>query len=116
MSGNIDTRESSISDYDATVKLWQRVEGLEIAAGDDKESVTPCSRGIPGLSRVATDERGWSVVRLLAVPMDAADTIYIWQQLILPYQDADWEASRTKCLEVLRRAGVKARHYHGGRR
>jgi hypothetical protein len=36
MSGNIDTREFSITDYDAAVELWQRVEGLEIAEGDSR--------------------------------------------------------------------------------
>jgi hypothetical protein len=36
MSGNIGTREFSINDYDAAVELWQRVEGLEIAEGDDR--------------------------------------------------------------------------------
>src|SRR5438309_10847355 len=55
MSGNIDTREFSISDYDAAVELWQRVEGLEIAEGDDKESVAQFLARNPGLSRVATD-------------------------------------------------------------
>jgi hypothetical protein len=35
MGGNIGRREFSIKDYDAAVALWQRVEGLEIAKGDD---------------------------------------------------------------------------------
>src|SRR5260370_39448711 len=39
MSGNINTQEFSISDYDAAVELWQQVEGLEIAEGDDRQSV-----------------------------------------------------------------------------
>ena len=53
MSGNIDTREFSISDYDAAAELWQRVEGLEIAEGDDKESVAQFLARNPGLSRLA---------------------------------------------------------------
>jgi hypothetical protein len=39
MKDTIHTREFSINDYDAAVELWKRVEGLEIAEGDDKESV-----------------------------------------------------------------------------
>ena len=55
MSGNIDTREFSINDYDAAIELWQRVEGVEIAEGDDRESVAQFLARNPGLSRVATD-------------------------------------------------------------
>lgn len=54
MSGNIDIREFSINDYDAAVELWQRVEGLEIAEGDDREGVAQFLARNPGLSRVAT--------------------------------------------------------------
>jgi len=56
MSGNIDTREFSINDYDAAIELWQRVEGVEIAEGDDRENIAQFLVRNPGLSRVATDE------------------------------------------------------------
>jgi len=55
MSGNIETREFSINDYDAAIALWQRVEGLEIAEGDDREGVAQFLARNPALSRVATD-------------------------------------------------------------
>src|SRR5436853_2692024 len=55
MSDNIETREFSIGDYDAALELWQRVQGLEIAEGDDRESVAQFIARNPGLSRVATD-------------------------------------------------------------
>ena len=55
MSGKIVTREFSIDDYDATLQLWQRVEGLEVAEGDDKEGVAQFVARNPGLSRVAID-------------------------------------------------------------
>src|SRR4030095_15200502 len=55
MSGNIKTREFSISDYDAALELWQRVEGLEIAEGDERDGVSHFLARTPGLSRVATD-------------------------------------------------------------
>src|SRR5438046_10118147 len=44
----------SMNDYDAGTELWKRVEGLEIAEGDDKESVARFLNRNPGLSRVAT--------------------------------------------------------------
>lgn len=55
MSRNIDTREFSISDYDGALQLWQRVEGLEIAEGDDSGGVAQFLARNPGLSRVAID-------------------------------------------------------------
>ena len=55
MSGKIEIREFSINDYDAAIELWQRVEGLEIAEGDDRESVAQFLARNQGLSRVATD-------------------------------------------------------------
>src|SRR5436190_2398226 len=55
MSNNIKTREFSISDYGPALELWQRVEGLEIAEGDDREGVSHFLSRNPGLSRVATD-------------------------------------------------------------
>ena len=58
MSGKIEIREFSINDYDAAIELWQRVEGLEIAEGDDREGVAQFLLRNPGLSRVATDGSG----------------------------------------------------------
>src|SRR5438132_12894903 len=55
MKDTIHTREFSINDYDAAVELWKRVEGLEIAEGDDKESVERFLTRNRGLSRLATD-------------------------------------------------------------
>src|SRR5216117_1263983 len=55
MKDTIRTREFSISDYDAAVELWKRVEGLEIAECDDKASVARFLTRNPGLSRVATN-------------------------------------------------------------
>ncbi|MFL6544843.1 MAG: GNAT family N-acetyltransferase, partial [Candidatus Udaeobacter sp.] len=55
MSGNLDTREFFIDDYDAATRLWRRVEGLEIAEGDDREGLAQFLRHNRGLSRVAID-------------------------------------------------------------
>ena len=51
----IQTREFSIDDYDAALHLWQRVEGLEVAEGDDREGVAQFLARNRGLSRVAID-------------------------------------------------------------
>jgi ribosomal protein S18 acetylase RimI-like enzyme len=56
MSEKIHTREFCIDDYDAVLQLWQRVEGLEVAEGDDKEGVAQFVTRNPGLSRVAIDD------------------------------------------------------------
>jgi len=55
MSDAITTREFSIQDYEAAVALWRGVEGIEIAEGDDRESVIQFLKRNPGLSRVAID-------------------------------------------------------------
>jgi len=44
-----------VEDYEVALDLWKRVDGLEIAEGDDKESVRAFLDRNPGLSRVATD-------------------------------------------------------------
>jgi N-acetylglutamate synthase len=49
----IQTREFLISDYEAAVELWKRVEGLDIAEGDDRESIRRFLEQNRGLSRVA---------------------------------------------------------------
>ena len=55
MSGKIDTREFTIPDYDGAVHIWQRVEGVEIAEGDDRKGIAEFLARNPGLSRVAID-------------------------------------------------------------
>ena len=65
MSERIRTREFSIDDYDAAVELWKRTEGIEIAEGDDKESVVQFLKRNPGLSRTAID--GSTVDRCFAL-------------------------------------------------
>src|SRR6266404_580538 len=55
MNGEIRTREFSIDDYEAAIDLWQKVEGLDIAEGDDRESVWRLIRN----ARAAGLENGW---------------------------------------------------------
>ena len=51
----IQTREFRIDDYDAAIDLWNRVEGLDVAEGDDRETIRRFLARNPGLSRVALD-------------------------------------------------------------
>jgi N-acetylglutamate synthase len=52
---DIRTREFTIDDYDAVIELWRRVEGLDVAEGDDRETISRFLKQNRGLSRVATD-------------------------------------------------------------
>ena len=54
---DIETREFAIEDYDAVLDLWQRVEGLDIAEGDDRETIRRYLKRNRGLSRVAVIAR-----------------------------------------------------------
>jgi ribosomal protein S18 acetylase RimI-like enzyme len=106
MSENIKTREFSISDYEAALALWQRVEGLEIAEGDDKESVAQFLARNPGLSRVATD--GSAIVGVALCGHDGRRG-YIYHLAVDPIYQGRRVGKRlmTQCLDGLRRAGLK---------
>ena len=106
MSGNIDTREFSINDYDAAIELWQRVEGLEIAEGDDRESVAQFLARNPGLSRVATD--GSAVVGVALCGHDGRRG-HIYHLAVDPAYQGRGLGKRllNESLEDLRRIGVK---------
>ena len=106
MNGNIDTREFSIDDYDAAIELWQRVEGVEIAEGDDRENIAQFLVRNPGLSRVATDES-----RTVGVALCGHDGRrgHIYHLGVDPAYQGRGLGKRLldECLEGLRRTGVK---------
>src|SRR4026208_77286 len=106
MSDNIKTREFSVSDYDAALELWQRVEGLEIAEGDDRESVAHFLARNPGLSRVATDGRAPVGIALCG---RAGRGGYIDHLAVNPVYQGGGLGKRLldECLAGLRRAGLK---------
>jgi N-acetylglutamate synthase len=106
MSGKIDTRAFSINDYDAAVELWRRVEGLEIAEGDDRESVGQFLARNPGLSRVATD--GSAVVGVVLCGHDGRRG-HIYHLAVDPAYQRRGLGKRLldESLEDLRRIGVK---------
>jgi ribosomal protein S18 acetylase RimI-like enzyme len=105
VSGKIITREFSIDDYDAALALWQRVEGLEIAEGDDRESVAQFLLRNPGLSRVALD--GFRVVGVVLCGNDGRRG-HIYHLAVDPAYRGCGIGKRLvdECLERLRATGV----------
>ena len=101
----IQTREFSIDDYDAAFQLWQRVKGLEIAEGDDMESVAQFVVRNPGLSRVALD--GSAVVGVALCGHDGRRG-HIYHLAVDPAYRRYGLGKRLvqECLDGLRRAGV----------
>jgi N-acetylglutamate synthase len=106
MSGNIITREFFIDDYDAAIELWQRVEGLEIAEGDDREGVAQFLARNPGLSRVATDG---SVIVGVALCGHDGRRGHIYHLAVDPAYQRRGLGKRllNECLADLRRTGVQ---------
>jgi len=106
MSNKIETREFAVSDYDAALELWERVEGLEIAEGDDRESVASFLARNPGLSRVATD--GATLIGVTLCGHDGRRG-YIYHLAVDPAYRARGLGKRLmkECLDGLRQAGLK---------
>jgi ribosomal protein S18 acetylase RimI-like enzyme len=106
MGETISIRAFSIDDYEAAVELWQRVEGLEIAEGDDRGSVAQFLARNPGLSRVATDG---SVTVGVALCGHDGRRGHIYHLAVDPAYQGRGLGKRLldECLEGLRRTGVK---------
>ena len=106
MSGNIDTREFSINDYEEAFDLWNRVEGLEIAEGDDKQSVAQFLAHNQHLSRVATD--GTKIVGVAICGHDWRRG-HIYHLAVDPSYQGRGLGKRLvdECLQGLRRIGLK---------
>jgi ribosomal protein S18 acetylase RimI-like enzyme len=106
MSGKIDIREFSINDYDAALELWQRLEGVEVAEGDDREGVAQFLARNPGLSRVATD--GSAAVGVALCGHDGRRG-HIYHFAVDPAYQGCGLGKRLldECLDGLRRADVK---------
>jgi N-acetylglutamate synthase len=106
MNGEIRTRAFSIDDYEAAIVLWQKVEGLDIAEGDDRESVRRFLGQNPGLSRVATD--GSRMVGAALCGHDGRRG-YIYHLAVDPEYQERRLGKRlvAECLDGLRRAGLE---------
>jgi N-acetylglutamate synthase len=101
----INTRDFVIGDYEAALDLWKRVEGLEIAEGDDKLSVAEFLKSNPGLSRVVTD--GTTVVGVALCGHDGRRG-HIYHLAVDPGYEGRGLGKRLveECLQGLRRLGL----------
>jgi N-acetylglutamate synthase len=106
MSDTISTREFLIGDYETAIKLWKRVEGLEIAEGDDKESVSQFVKRNPGLSRVAID--GSMIVGVVLCGHDGRRG-HIYHLAVDPKYHGQGLGKRLveECFDRLRDAGIQ---------
>jgi N-acetylglutamate synthase len=106
MSAKIDTREFSIGDYDAAVQLWQRVEGVEVAEGDDREGIAQFLARNSGLSRIAVD--GSAMVGVALCGHDGRRG-HIYHLAVDPDYQGRGLGKRLldECLEGLRRVGLE---------
>ena len=102
----IQTREFAIEDYAAAGELWKRVEGVEIAEGDDREGVAQFLARNPGLSRIATD--GPAIVGVAFCGHDGRRG-YIYHLAVDPTYRGRGVGKRLvgECLEGLRRVGLQ---------
>lgn len=109
MSGKIDiaTREFAIADYDGAIELWKKVEGLDVAEGDDRETIRRFLERNRGLSRVATDGTG-TIVGAVLCGHDGRRG-YVYHLAIDPAYQGAGIAKRliTECLEGLKPAGLE---------
>ena len=100
------TREFSVEDYEAALDLWKRVEGLEIAEGDDRSSVAMFLKYNPGLSRVATDD-----TKIVGVAMCGHDGRrgHIYHLAVDPAYEGRGIGRRLveECMEGLARQGLQ---------
>ena len=105
MDREIQTRDFSIADYEAVLQLWQRVEGLEVAEGDDKEGVARFVARNPGLSKVAID--GSTVVGVAMCGHDGRRG-HIYHVAVDPGYRRYGLGKRLvqECLDGLRRVGI----------
>src|ERR1044072_3645557 len=106
MSDKIYTREFSITDYDAAVQIWQRVEGIEIAERDDGKSIAEFLARNPGLSRVALD--GSAIVGVALCGHDGRRG-HIYHLAVDPAFQGRGLGKRllNECLDGLRSAGMQ---------
>ncbi|PYI47448.1 MAG: GNAT family N-acetyltransferase [Verrucomicrobia bacterium] len=106
MSGKIDTREFSITDHDAAVEIWQRVEGIEIAEGDDRKGIAEFLARNPRLSRVAMD--GSAIVGVALCGHDGRRG-HIYHLAVDPAYQGRGLGKRLldECLDGLRRVGTQ---------
>jgi ribosomal protein S18 acetylase RimI-like enzyme len=108
MSGKIDiqTREFSIADYEAAIALWKKVEGLDLAEGDDRETIGKFLERNPRLSRIAV--AGSEIIGAVLCGHDGRRG-YIYHLAVDPEYHGSGVGRRLidECLAGLKRAGLE---------
>jgi len=102
----IQTREFRIGDYDAAIELWNRVEGLDVAEGDDRQTIRQFLERNPGLSRIASD--GERIIGAVLCGHDGRRG-YIYHLAVDPAYHGHGIGKRLigECLAGLKGAGVE---------
>src|SRR5689334_812924 len=102
----IQTRDFRIEDYGAAVELWNRVDGLDVAEGDDRETIERFLQRNPKLSRVAAD--GNKIIGAVLCGHDGRRG-YIYHLAIDPSYEGRGLGRRLigECLDGLKRAGLE---------
>jgi N-acetylglutamate synthase len=102
----IQTREFRIEDYDGAIELWNRVEGLDVAEGDDRETIGRFLGQNPGLSRIAMD--GAIIVGAVLCGHDGRRG-YVYHLAVDPIYRERGIGRRLidECLAGLKRVGLK---------
>ena len=106
MSSEVQTRQFTIDDYDAAIELWKRVEGLDVAEGDDHETIRRFLERNPGLSQVATD--GGKVIGAVLCGHDGRRG-YVYHLAVDPTYHGRGIGRRLieECLAGLKRSGLE---------
>ena len=102
----IQTREFRIDDYDKAIELWKRVEGLDVAEGDDPETIRRFLERNQGLSRIATE--GAAIVGAVLCGHDGRRG-YIYHLAVDPTRQGRGLGKRLidECLAGLKRVGLE---------
>jgi ribosomal protein S18 acetylase RimI-like enzyme len=108
MGAKIDivTRAFEIGDYEAAIELWKKVEGLDLAEGDDRETIRQFLTRNPGLSRIATD--GSRTIGAVLCGHDGRRA-YVYHLAVDPAFHGTGVGRRLieECLAGLKRAGLQ---------
>jgi len=102
----IETRDFRIEDYDAAVELWNRVDGLDVAEGDDRATIERFLERNPKLSRIAAD--GNKIIGAVLCGHDGRRG-YIYHLAINPSYEGRGlgRCLIGECLDGLKRAGLE---------
>ena len=102
----IQTREFRLEDYEAALELWNRAEGLDVAEGDDRETIRRFLKRNPGLSRIAND--GPKIVGAVLCGHDGRRG-YVYHLSVDPKYHGRGLGGRLidECLSGLKQAGLE---------